>query len=102
MKRRTIISLLIASALILPFVGCKEKSKTEKVIEKTKATVEDAGDAIKDAAHKTGKAIEQTAEKTWDGIKKGAHEVGHVATNVVGEVKAGAEKVGEKFKEGSK
>ena len=48
---------------------------------------------------KTGNVVGNTAEKAWEGIKKGAHEVGHVVTNVAGEVTAGAVKVGEKVQE---
>jgi hypothetical protein len=101
-KKSIVISILLAANITLLLAGCEEKPKTDQVIEKSKTAAQDAGDAVKDAANKTGKAIEQTGEKVLDGIKKGAQEVGQVATNVAGEVKAGAEKVGDKVKEATK
>jgi hypothetical protein len=107
------LPLLLAGVVTTLLVGCKEKSDAGPAFEKTKTSAQEAGDAIKDAAKKTGvvvkdaaketgKAVESAAEKTWDGIKKGAQEVSHVATNVAGEVKTGAEKVGEKVKDAVK
>ena len=99
MKSSVVVTLLAAVTLALAVPGCKPQSKPEPVIEKPSSAAREAGDAIKDAAHKTGTAIGHGAEKAWDGIKKGAHEVGHVATNVAGQVKTGAEKVGDKVQD---
>lgn len=94
---------LLASGLLLIFVaGCEEKSATSKAVEKTETTAKEAGEAIKDAAHKTGAVVSDTAEKAWDKTKEGAKEVSKVATNVASEIKQGAEKVGEKVQEAVK
>ena len=92
-------SLLLAATLTIFLAGCKEKPKAEPVIEKSKTSAQEAGVAFKDAAQKTGNVVGNAAQKAWAGLKKGAHEVSHVATNVAGEVKAGARKVGETAKE---
>lgn len=94
--------LLLVAALTVFLAGCQEKPKTEPIIEKSKTSVREAGEAIKDAAVKTGNVVENAADKAWEGIKKGAQQVTHVATNVASEVKAGAVKVGEKVKEATK
>jgi hypothetical protein len=89
--------------------GCERKPDAQPVYENTKSSAKEAGQAIGDAAKKTGvavgdaakdtgKVVGDAAEKTWDGIKKGAQEVSNTATNVAGEVKAGAQTVGEKVK----
>ena len=94
---------LLASVLLLTLAaGCEEKSATSKAVEKTETTAKDAGEAIKDAAHKTGEVVSQTAEKAWDKTKEGAKEVSKVATNVASEIKQGAEKVGNKVQEAVK
>lgn len=94
---------LLASVSLLIFVaGCEEKSPTSKAVEKTETTAKEAGEAIKDAAKKTGEVVSDTAEKAWDKTKEGAKEVSKVATNVAGEIKQGAEKVGEKVQEAVK
>jgi hypothetical protein len=94
---RTLAAISIAGLLFCAG-GCKEQTKTEAVKEKTETTAKEAGDAVKDAANKTGKAVETTAEKVWDEVKHGAHQVSKVATNVAGDVKKEAEKVGDKLK----
>ena len=96
------LALLLATTLAIFLAGCKEKPKAEPVIEKFRTSAQEAGAAIKDAAQQTGNVVGNTAEKAWSGIKKGAYEISHVATNVAGEVKAGAVKVRETVKEATK
>ena len=109
-KSNQTLALLVVCGMATGLVGCKEKSSTASAFDKTKTSAQDAGSAIKDATQKTGvavkdaaqetgKVVENAAEKTWEGIKKGAAGVTHVATNVAGEVRAGAVKVGEKVKD---
>jgi ankyrin len=97
------VTTLTASILLAVLAaGCEEKSATSKAVEKTETTAKEAGEAIKDAAHKTGEVVSDTAEKAWDKTKEGAKEVSKVATNVAGEIKQGAEKVGDKIQEATK
>lgn len=92
----------LAVALPLLVTGCKEEPKAAPVIEKPRTSAQEAGAAIKDAAQKTGNVVGDTAQDVWAGLKKGAREVSHVATNVAGEVKTGAIKVGETVKEATR
>ncbi len=94
--------LVLAGTLSMLLAGCKEKPKAAPVIEKPRTSSQEAGAAIKDAAQKTGNVVGETAQDVWAGLKKGAREVSHVATNVAGEVKTGAVKVGETVKEATK
>ncbi|OPY78837.1 MAG: hypothetical protein A4E65_02112 [Syntrophorhabdus sp. PtaU1.Bin153] len=57
---KTILSLLIASALILPLTGCGEADKTKETIQQT-------AKELKDVAKETAK---QEASKLADAAKK--------------------------------
>lgn len=57
---KTILSLLIASALVLPIVGCGEA-------EKTKGAIEQTAQELKDVAKETAK---QEVSKLADAAKK--------------------------------
>jgi hypothetical protein len=92
-------ALILAAGLSLCVTACKEKSQVEPVVEAPKTATQKAETTLTNAAHQTGEAIQHTAEKAWEGIKKGAHEVGHVATNVAAEAKTEAHNVGEKLKD---
>jgi hypothetical protein len=94
--------LVLAGTLWILFPGCKEKPKAAPVIEKSRTSAQEAGAAIKDAAQKTGNVVGDAAQNVWAGLKIGAREVSHVATNVAGEVKTGAVKVGETVKEATR
>jgi hypothetical protein len=94
--------LVLAGTFSMLLAGCKEKPKAARVIEKPQTTTREAGDAIKDAAQKTGNVVGDAAVKVWTGLKHGAREVSHVATNLAGEVKTGAVQVGETVKEATK
>jgi hypothetical protein len=97
----TLLPALVGTVSIF-LAGCKEKPKAAPVIEKPRTSAREAGVAIKDAAQKTGNVVGDAAQDIWAGLKKGAREVSHVATNVAGEVKTGAVKVGETVKEATR
>lgn len=94
--------LVLAGTLSIFLAGCREKPKAAPVLEKPRTSAHEAGAAIKDAAQKSGNLVGDTAQNVWAGLKQGAREVSHVATNVAGEVKTGAVKVGETVKEAAK
>ena len=66
---KKLLPLLIASLLAFA-VGCKEKSPTEKAVDKTKEAVKDGAEAVKDGAKKTGEAIKEGAEKVGEKAKE--------------------------------
>ena len=101
-RRNHLRLLALVGTLSMLLAGCKEKPKAAPVIEKPRTSAQEAGDAIKDAAQKTGNVVGETAQDVWASLKKGAREVSHVATNVAGEVKTGAVKVGETVKEATR
>lgn len=92
------LTLAVACSLLLMGAGCGEKSESKPVTASTTHSAQGSSESVKAAAERAGEAIEHTAEKAWEGIKKGAHEAGHVATNVAAEVKTGAHKAEESVK----
>jgi len=88
---RTTLFLLAAASLVLS-AGCKEKSPTEKAVDKVKGTTERASDAVTDGIKSVGKGAETAYDKTKDAVKEGADAVKDG-------VKKGVEKTGEKVKE---
>jgi len=86
---RKALCLLTAASLIL-IAGCKEKTSTEKAVDKVKGTAEKTSDAVTDGVKKVGEGAEKAYDKTEDAVKSGAEAV-------TDGVKKGVEKTGEAF-----
>ena len=86
---RTALCLLMAASLVL-IGGCKEKSSTEKAVDKVKGTAEKASDTVTDGIKSVGKGAGNAYDKTKDAVKDGAQAV-------TDGVKKGVEKTGEAF-----
>jgi phage-related protein len=106
LARRFAISLFASFVVVALAGSCRGSPESEKTKEDARATVEKAGDTVKDAIQQgkevatnvaanvkefTTNAVAKVKEGTTNVIakvKEGAQKAGAVATNVVGDVKA--------------
>ena len=86
---RKALCLLAAASLFL-IAGCKEKTSTEKAVDKVKGAAEKTSDAVTDGIKSVEKGAEKAYDKSKDAVKSGAQAV-------TDGVKKGVEKTGEAF-----
>ncbi len=95
---RNALCLLTAVSLMLA-AGCKEKSPTEKAIDKVKGTTGKASDAVTDGIKSVGKGAENAYDKTKEAVKGGAQVVTDGVKKGVEKTGEAVDKAGEKIKE---
>ena len=72
---RTVIMAVIAIGLISLSGGCRKKGPLERLGNKADRAVQDAGEAIEDAADKTKDAARDAADKVEEAVDDAADKI---------------------------
>jgi len=88
--KKQIRATIVVTTLAACLVGCN-KSQTENAVEKTKDAAAKTGGAIETAAEKTGDALETAVQKTGEAIETGAKKTQEGVEKAVEKVKKATE-----------